>query len=83
MDAPTRHSFLTDILELDSFLTQRHVELSSQDSNFTHTFMQAPMILRHQSISQIESYQSVVMELLNAIRDTRLQQLIMIQTSNK
>ncbi|GMF18464.1 unnamed protein product [Phytophthora lilii] len=79
-----RTRVLNDLLELRAFLRQRLVELSSSDSiAFANQFQGSSPLLEQQSTSKIEEFQAAVDEAVSLLTSKRLQQLVLIKTSER
>ncbi|KAK1930559.1 CDK5RAP3-like protein [Phytophthora citrophthora] len=83
-DNEFRTRVLNDLLELRAFLRQRLVELSGSDSvAFANQFQGSSPLLEQQSIEKIEGFQAAVDEAVSLLTNKRLQQLILIKTSER
>ncbi|UIZ21616.1 hypothetical protein KXD40_000033 [Peronospora effusa] len=75
---------VNDLLELRAFLCQRLLELSGSDSvAFANQFQGSSPLLEQQSSAKIEELQAVVDKALSLLTDKRLQQLVLIKTSER
>ncbi|CAI5709719.1 unnamed protein product [Peronospora farinosa] len=75
---------VNDLLELRAFLRQRLLELSGSDSvAFANQFQGSSPLLEQQSSAKIEELQAVVDKALSLLTDKRLQQLLLIKTSER
>ncbi|CAI5717905.1 unnamed protein product [Peronospora destructor] len=75
---------VNDLLELRAFLRQRLLELSGSDSvAFANQFQGSSPLLEQQSSAKIEEFQAVVDKALSLLTDKRLQQLVLIKTSER
>ncbi|KJE96583.1 hypothetical protein CAOG_06886 [Capsaspora owczarzaki ATCC 30864] len=78
----TRNSFVNDLLELQSFLTQRASELGAQSTVLAmHMFVSAAPILQDQTASSVAAYLASVQEPLQLLTASRTQQLILLKAS--
>ncbi|ETO65091.1 hypothetical protein, variant 1 [Phytophthora nicotianae P1976] len=83
-DNEFRTRVLNDLLELRAFLRQRLVELSGSDSvAFANQFQGSSPLLEQQSTSRIEELQAVVDHAVSLLTSKRLQQLVLIKTSER
>lgn len=80
-----RHAFLDECQELESFLSIRLSELTTSDDLSTAIFQgqSVPHILTLQSQQTTQTYIHAVRECLQALREPRLTQLIMIRNSKR
>mmetsp|Transcript_22955 Transcript_22955/g.45365 ORF Transcript_22955/g.45365 Transcript_22955/m.45365 type:complete len:428 (-) Transcript_22955:32-1315(-) len=76
-----RHSLLTDLCELSSFLTQRAKELKDSQAVAGSLFAAAPPLVRRHDIQRVATYQKALNTAIGAAKDSRLQQLVMIRKS--
>lgn len=83
-DNEFRTRVLNDLLELRAFLRQRHVELSGSDSvAFANQFQGSSSLLEQQSTAKIEELQAAVDGAVSLLTSKRLQQLVLIKTSER
>ncbi|KAG7399476.1 Protein of unknown function (DUF773) [Phytophthora boehmeriae] len=83
-DNDFRTRVLNDLLELRAFLRQRFVELSASDSvAFANQFQGSSSLLEQQSIDKIEEFQAAVDQAVSLLTHKRLQQLVLIKTSER
>ncbi|ETM36484.1 hypothetical protein L914_16836 [Phytophthora nicotianae] len=83
-DNEFRTRVLNDLLELRAFLRQRLVELSGSDSvAFANQFQGSSPLLEQQSTSRIEELQAAVDHAVSLLTGKRLQQLVLIKTSER
>ncbi|OWZ08403.1 hypothetical protein PHMEG_00019065 [Phytophthora megakarya] len=79
-----RTRVLNDLLELRAFLLQRLVELSGSDSvAFANQFQGSSPLLEQQSTTKIEIFQAAVDQAVALLTSKRLQQLVLIKTSER
>ncbi|KAL3662510.1 hypothetical protein V7S43_012366 [Phytophthora oleae] len=79
-----RNRVLNDLLELRAFLRQRLVELSGSDSvAFANQFQGSSSLLEQQSTEKIEGFQAAVDQAVSVLTNKRLQQLVLIKTSER
>jgi len=81
----TRHLFLSELLELDAFLSERVLDLSHTDDLTAATFQatNVPHILTLQSQQTVQGYLDAVRACLQEIRSPRLTQLLMVRASKR
>ncbi|KAF4320266.1 hypothetical protein BBO99_00003892 [Phytophthora kernoviae] len=83
-DNDFRTRVLNDLLELRAFLRQRFEELSASDSvAFANQFQGSSPLLEQQSIDKIEEFQTAVDQAVSLLTHKRLQQLVLIKTSER
>ncbi|KAF4035648.1 CDK5 regulatory subunit-associated protein 3 [Phytophthora infestans] len=83
-DNEFRTRVLNDLLELRAFLRQRLVELSGSDSvAFANQFQGSSSLLEQQSTAKIEELQAAVDGAVSLLTSKRLQQLVLIKTSER
>ncbi|KAE9030014.1 hypothetical protein PR002_g9995 [Phytophthora rubi] len=83
-DNEFRTRVLNDLLELRAFLRQRLVELSGNDSvAFANQFQGSSPLLEQQSTTKLEEFQSAVEQAVSLLTNKRLQQLVLIKTSER
>ncbi|KAG6976673.1 hypothetical protein JG688_00001112 [Phytophthora aleatoria] len=83
-DNEIRTRVLNDLLELRAFLRQRLVELSGSDSvAFANQFQGSSPLLEQQSTAKIAELQSAVDQAVSLLTSKRLQQLVLIKTSER
>jgi hypothetical protein len=80
-----RHSFLTELLDLESFLISRTAEQTTSDDLSAAAFSGkgVPHILALQSLQTSQGYLTSVRAVLDAFRAPRLTQLLLIRTSKR
>lgn len=81
-----RHSFLTDLLELESFLTERLADLEQAEEVSQAAFTSSPNLpksLTIQSPEKIKAFLSSIASVLSAMRDNHLQQQLSILSSDR
>uniref|UniRef100_M4BHL0 Uncharacterized protein n=1 Tax=Hyaloperonospora arabidopsidis (strain Emoy2) TaxID=559515 RepID=M4BHL0_HYAAE len=79
-----RTRVLNDLLELRAFLRQRRIELSGSDSiAFANQFQGYSPLLEQQSSVQVEKFQAAVDKAVSLLTSRRLQQLVLIETSER
>lgn len=83
-DSEFRTRVLNDLLELRAFLRQRLVELCGSDSvAFANQFQGSSPLLEQQSTEKIEGFQAAVDQAVSLLTNKRLQQLVLIKTSER
>ncbi|KAG6582761.1 CDK5 activator-binding protein [Phytophthora cinnamomi] len=83
-DSEFRTRVLNDLLELRGFLRQRLIELSASDSvAFANQFQGSSPLLEQQSTTKIEEFQAAVDQAVSLLTNKRLQQLVLIKTSER
>ncbi|GMF49205.1 unnamed protein product [Phytophthora fragariaefolia] len=83
-DNEFRTRVLNDLLEMRAFLRQRLVELSASDSvAFANQFQGSSPLLEQQSATKIEEFQAAVDQAVSLLTSKRLQQLVLIKTSDR
>ncbi|KAG7380644.1 Protein of unknown function (DUF773) [Phytophthora pseudosyringae] len=83
-DSELRTRVLNDLLELRAFLRHRLFELSGSDSvAFANQFQGSSPVLEQQSTATVEEFQSAVDQAVSLLTSKRLQQLVLIKTSER
>eukprot|EP00644_Phytophthora_capsici_P001061 jgi/Phyca11/9974/fgenesh1_pm.PHYCAscaffold_43_\ len=83
-DSEFRTRVLNDLLELRAFLRQRLVELCGSDSvAFANQFQGSSPLLEQQSTEKIKGFQAAVDQAVSLLTNKRLQQLVLIKTSER
>jgi hypothetical protein len=84
MDTEIRNRVLNDLLELRAFLRQRTQELLAEDNvAFANHFQGTCSLLEQQSFGTIKTFHAKVQEAIDLLTDKRLQQLLLIQSSER
>ncbi|DAZ92844.1 TPA: hypothetical protein N0F65_012515 [Lagenidium giganteum] len=84
LDSEFRAQVLNDLHELRIFFLQRRVELEAQDNiAFANQFQGTSDLLEQQSIERIDAYQCAVADAIDKLTDKRLQQLVLIKSSER
>lgn len=85
LEAETRHAFTSDLLELEAFFQTRMTELTAAAADGMHMppLPGAPAVLTRESADSCRATLACVADLLAAVRDPALVQLIMIRSSPK
>ncbi|GLD98770.1 hypothetical protein PINS_up007488 [Pythium insidiosum] len=84
MDNSFRSRVLNDLLELKAFLRQRREELSDSTSvAFANQFHGTSPLLEHQSDELVKRWQDAVDDAYQRLTDKRLQQLVLIKSSDR
>jgi hypothetical protein len=85
LEADTRHAFTSDLLELEAFFQTRMTELTAAAADGMHMppLPGAPAVLTRESADSCRAALACVADLLAAVRDPALVQLIMIRSSPK
>eukprot|EP00743_Colponemidia_sp_Colp-15_P003929 GILK01004239.1.p1 GENE.GILK01004239.1~~GILK01004239.1.p1 ORF type:complete len:595 (+),score=160.00 GILK01004239.1:38-1786(+) len=80
----SRNEILNDLLELETFLQQRLVEMSASDElSFSSQFQAAATIVKEQSIDSVQSYLKVIKQAIKTLMSPQTNQLLMISQSPK
>ncbi|KAJ0408720.1 hypothetical protein P43SY_001944 [Pythium insidiosum] len=84
MENSFRARLLNDLLELKVFLRQRREELRDSTSvAFANQFHGSSPLLEHQSDEQVKRWQDAVEDAYSRLTDKRLQQLVLIKSSDR
>ncbi|EQC29370.1 hypothetical protein SDRG_12834 [Saprolegnia diclina VS20] len=77
----TRAKLTNDLLELRAFLLQRRIELQTPDVAFANQFQTSAPLLAQQSVESTKGYLAAVDAALAALREKRLQHVLLIKLS--
>ncbi|KDO34420.1 hypothetical protein SPRG_01555 [Saprolegnia parasitica CBS 223.65] len=77
----TRAKLTNDLLELRAFLLQRRMELQTPDVAFANQFQTSAPLLAQQSVESTKGYLAAVDAALAALREKRLQHVLLIKLS--
>ncbi|MCL4122266.1 UNVERIFIED_CONTAM: hypothetical protein GTU68_028957 [Idotea baltica] len=78
----TRNQVINELMELEGFLSQRMVELETEENVLSMSlFTNSPRSLQYQSVEGISKHLAVVSEITQDLTSTKMQHLFMIGTS--
>lgn len=85
LDNPvTRNNFMNELMELEGFLKQRIVEMStSEDVLLANQFHSAPSVVQLQTVADIQEMLSNVKNIISKMSTIKMQHLYMIKNSPK
>ncbi|OQR82659.1 hypothetical protein ACHHYP_15685 [Achlya hypogyna] len=81
LHAESRAQITNDLLELRAFLAQRRVELKTPDLAFANQFQTCNPLVAQQSLAAVDTYLQATDSVLAALRDKRLQHVLLIKVS--
>ncbi|TMW66533.1 hypothetical protein Poli38472_004298 [Pythium oligandrum] len=83
-DNEFRSRVLNELLELKAFLGQRRQELADNTNvAFANQFQGTSPLLEHQSEEKVKTYQQAVDQAISQLTNKRLQQLVLIKSSDR